>query len=201
MWRFTSQPRASVRPLLVAVSKLVLLIFALGITWYAGHRGIFFVDQSTIFDGGWRVLQGQVPYRDFYMTFGPFAFWVQAAFFKLCGVNFSSMVLGGAVVNVLATACVMRTAMILTGSIYSALIGGFVTAIWFQPPYGTLSVEQTAFLFACLALQCLQLPVDHPLPLQVGEFRLQGGGFVEVRFPGQFVNASAQAIFQAVEPR
>src|SRR5207253_2271320 len=45
---------------------------------------------------------------------------------------------------------------ILTGSIYSALIGGFVTAIWFQPPYGTLSVEQTAFLFACLALQCLQ---------------------------------------------
>src|SRR5690349_6323598 len=35
------------------------------VVWIVGHRGIFFYDQSGIFDGGWRLLQGQIIYRDF----------------------------------------------------------------------------------------------------------------------------------------
>lgn len=143
-------------PRVFLACKIAILIFAFGVTWYAGHRGVFLMDQSTIFDGGWRVLQGQVPYRDFYLAFGPLALWIQAGFFRIFSVNFSSMVVAAAIVNVIAAASVMRMAHLLwRGVTYWTLIPGWITAIWFQPPYGTLSVEQVAFLFNVLALQCL----------------------------------------------
>jgi hypothetical protein len=141
--------------LAIAITKAAILIFAFVLTWYSGHRGIFLFDQSAAFDGAWRILQGQVPYRDFYMAFPPIMFWIQAAFFKFAGLNFSSMVLAAAVVNVLATLSVMRmVGSLVTGSIFPTFLAGLVTAIWFQPPFGTLWMEQVAFLFACGALQC-----------------------------------------------
>ena len=48
-----------------------------------------------IFDGGWRILSGQVPYKDFLMAFGPLTFVMQAVAFKLFGVNWTSMVIAG----------------------------------------------------------------------------------------------------------
>jgi len=138
-----------------AITKVAILIFAFALTWYSGHRGLFLLDHSAVFDGAWRILQGQVPYRDFYMAFPPIMFWIQAAFFKFVGLNFSSMVLSAAVVNVLATASIMRIVHCLAiGSSLPTLIAGIVTAIWFQPPFGTLWMEQVAFLFACGALLC-----------------------------------------------
>ncbi|HEY6389691.1 MAG TPA: hypothetical protein VIX89_00345 [Bryobacteraceae bacterium] len=139
-----------------AVVKTAILVLAFTLTWYSGHRGLFLFDQSAGFDGAWRILQGQVPYRDFYMAFPPIMLWIQAAFFKVAGLNFSSMVLSAAVVNVLATASIMRiTGNLVTGaSNFPVLLAGLVTAIWFQPPFGTLWMEQVAFLFACGALQC-----------------------------------------------
>jgi len=137
-----------------AITKVAILIFAFAFTWYSGHRGLFLLDHSAVFDGAWRILQGQIPYRDFYMAFPPIMFWIQAALFKVAGLNFSSMVLSAAVVNVLATASIMRiVGRLVTWSNFPALLAGLITAIWFQPPFGTLWMEQVAFLFACGALQ------------------------------------------------
>jgi hypothetical protein len=141
--------------LATAVAQAAILIFAFAFTWYSGHRGLFLLDHSAVFDGAWRIVQGQIPYRDFYMAFPPIMFWIQAAFFKVAGLTFSSMVLSAAVVNVLATASIMRFVhLLVTGSSLPTLLAGIVTAIWFQPPFGTLWMEQVAFLFACGALQC-----------------------------------------------
>ena len=75
--------------------------------WIVGHRGIYLYDESTVFDGGWRILQGQVMYRDFFAPYGPVVFWLQSQFFRLMGVTFSSMVMAGGVVNAIAVACVI----------------------------------------------------------------------------------------------
>src|SRR5262245_14384958 len=72
------------------------------VVWIVGHRGVFFYDQSLIFDAGWRIVQGQVIYRDFFVPYGPIVFLIQALFFYLAGVDFSSMVLAAAVINALA---------------------------------------------------------------------------------------------------
>src|SRR5688572_16285307 len=64
---------------------LAVVAFAFVFVWFVGHRGVFLLDQSILFDGAWRVFQGQVPYRDFYSAFPPVAFFIQALFFRISG--------------------------------------------------------------------------------------------------------------------
>ena len=114
---------------------VMLAVFAFAFNWATGHRGIFLFDQSIIFDGGWRVLQGQTPYKDFLIPFGPVTFYVQALFFWLFGVNWSATVLPACVFNSLATLSVIRIVRLLGGgSRLLALCAGLATAICFQAP-------------------------------------------------------------------
>src|SRR4029453_13016434 len=86
----------------------VITLLAGEVVWIVGHHGLFLCDQSAMFDGAWRLMQGQVIYRDFYTTFGPVAFVIQWLFFRIWGVDFSSMVLSAAILTSLAAVCVMR---------------------------------------------------------------------------------------------
>jgi len=133
-------------------------ILAAWVVWVVGHRGVFLCDQSGMFDAAWRLVQGQVIYRDFYAPYPPVTFFIQSLFFRFAGVDFSSMVLAAAVVNALAAVCVMRIIRrLLPDSQFrpAALAGGIVTAVWFQAPFGTLWFEQTSFLFNLIALTLL----------------------------------------------
>ena len=111
------------------------------------------MDQSMVFDGGWRILLGQVPYRDFYMPFGPVTFYLQAFFFTLFGVNFTATVISAATMNLLATAVVMRILNVqYPGYRAAELAGGVLTAVAFQAIFGTLWLEQTAWFFSLVSL-------------------------------------------------
>ena len=140
-------------PWLWRLSNGAVAGFAFLLVWYCGHRGVFLQDQSMVFDGAWRLLQGQVPYRDTLYPFGPVTFLIQELFFKLFGVNFSATVISAAVLNAIAALIVVRIVRRLFPREKSiAVVAGVVTACWFQAPFGTLWFEQTAFFFALLAL-------------------------------------------------
>jgi hypothetical protein len=139
-----------------ALALLGLLSFSFLWVWSVGHRGLFMLDQSIVFDGAWRIVQGQVPYRDFVMPFGPVTFALCALMFRLRGVDFSSLVLTAALMSALATALAVRLSWLLTGgSRWLALLGGLMTAVWFQAPFGTPWMEQTGFLMDLIALACI----------------------------------------------
>jgi hypothetical protein len=136
----------------------VITILAGGVVWIVGHRGLFLFDQSVLFDGAWRLMQGQVIYRDFFTTFGPVAFVIQWLFFRIWGVDFSAMVLSAAILNSLAAVCVMRIIRRLLPDPQfrlAAIAGGILTGFWFQAPFGTLWFEQTSFFFNLIALTLL----------------------------------------------
>jgi 4-amino-4-deoxy-L-arabinose transferase-like glycosyltransferase len=142
--------------ILYLLACVILTAFAFAFNWATGHRGVFLLDQSIIFDGGWRILQGQTPYKNFLIPFGPVTFYVQALFFWLFGVNWSATVLPACVFNALATLSVIRIVRLLGGrSRLLALCAGLATAICFQAPFGTLFLEQTAMFFDLLALQAV----------------------------------------------
>ena len=48
-------------------------------------------DWTCIFEGGYRIFKGQIPYRDFFMPVGPVVFFVQAFFDFLFGPNLFAM--------------------------------------------------------------------------------------------------------------
>src|SRR5439155_26686546 len=68
----------------------------------------------------------------------------------------SAMVLSAAVLNAVATLCVIwLVCRLLPAQPVIAWIAGLLTAVWFQAPFGTLWFEQTAFFFNLLALVLL----------------------------------------------
>ncbi|MFH1313799.1 MAG: hypothetical protein ABIJ00_11320 [Candidatus Eisenbacteria bacterium] len=138
------------------VALLVLSGFAFYLTLKAGRRGFYPFDQSILFDGSYRVLSGQVPYRDFVLPFGPMAFWLHALFFKVLGVSYLSYIVGAAVINVVATLLsVIVVRLVLPSMRVLSYAGGLLTAVWFYPPFGTPWVDQTAFFFSFAALAVL----------------------------------------------
>lgn len=134
------------------VTAALVLTFSVVWVWHVGHRGLFLLDQSIVFDAAWRMSQGQVPYRDFFMPFGPVAFVLPALLFRWVSVSFSSLVAAACVLSLLATGISLRLAHRLTGSRALSLLAGALTAVWFQAPFGVPWMEQTAFFFDLVAL-------------------------------------------------
>jgi hypothetical protein len=139
-----------------------LALFAFVLCFYSGLRGLFPLDQSIVFDGAYRVLRGEVIYRDFVAPYGPVAFWYQALLFKIAGVNFYTYALGAALLNTLGALCAVAVLRrMFPDRFWTALAGGAITAAWLCAPFGTTYPEQTAFclLLAALALilQCSPL--------------------------------------------
>ncbi len=137
--------------------KVAILVVIAGWTWYTGHRGMFGFDQSIVFDGAWRICSGQVPYRDFHMAFTPLSFAIQAFFFQIAGVAWSATVISAAFVGCAAALSTMRTVRLLFGAEQRVLIAltGLLTGGFIQSVFGTLWIENTAFLFTLLGLQAV----------------------------------------------
>jgi hypothetical protein len=90
------------------------------------------------------------------MPFGPVTFALCALMFRVAGVNFSTLVLTAALVSFVATALALRVSWLLarrSGGL--ALLGGLMTAVWFQAPFGTPWMDQTGFLMNLIALWAL----------------------------------------------
>ena len=145
--------------MLPASMKIVLTVLIAATAYlfcfHVGQRGFFPLDQSIVFDGGWRIVQGQVPYEDFDVPFGPVSLWLHALFIKILGPTFFSYLFHAALIN--ASGCLLCIALVrlcLPRYPSLALVGGLVTAFWFYAPSGTPYMEQTAFFFALLALYC-----------------------------------------------
>ena len=139
-----------------------LLAFAVGLwtfgwTYICGQRGLFISDQTVVFDAGWRILCGQVPFKDFFMGPGVLAPAIEAVFLRLLGVNWTSMVISSATVGLLAALSTMRIIRLYFGFDRRglALLGGLLVGSFFQAIFGTLVWEEAAFLFTLFGIQAV----------------------------------------------
>ena len=151
------------------------------LAYHYGHIGFMPLDESIVFDGGYRVLSGQLPHRDFHTPNGVVPILIQALFFKALGVTWSAYCAHAAIWNGLFALAVY--ALLRTLDAPRPLAGFYATlsAVVFYPPFGVPYMEQHAFFFSLLALLCAVRAVTHggraALPLWgwVGPLVLLGG--------------------------
>ncbi len=130
-----------------------LTLFAWFFPLYLGTKGFVFFDMSILIDGAWRILLGQVPYRDFSVLYGPLPFYMQALFLKIFKGQLFSAVAHAAFMNVLATGLVFWTARkFLKSSLILSTGAGFLTALWFYAPLSWPWFDVTGALFLLAAL-------------------------------------------------
>jgi hypothetical protein len=86
-------------------------------------------DEGFILSGSIRVLSGDVPYRDFYRTYGPAQFYVLATLFKVFGPS----VLVERLWDLLIRACTVLVIYLIVDSAWNrvrALFTAFLSSIW-----------------------------------------------------------------------
>ncbi len=95
---------------------LLLLVSVLGfaLCWQIGRIGYLPLDQSIVFDGAWRVVSGQVPWRDFITPNGLSPILMQALVFQLFGVSWATYVGHAAALNAVGSGAVYRVSALLS---------------------------------------------------------------------------------------
>src|SRR5262245_38360775 len=92
--------RANVKISLVhLIFYFVIFIFGAAFNQYYGNYGYMPNDLSMIYNGAWRVLNGQVPYRDFWLPHDTLPIIFQAAMFKALGMSWTTYVLHASLLN------------------------------------------------------------------------------------------------------
>ncbi len=135
-----------------AAALAVLAAWGFALSLVHGCDGFLPLDQSIVFDGGWRVLGGQVPYRDFTLPCGVVPIVMQAALFRLCGVSWRVYAAHAALLDGLFAAASYVLVRLCGGGRVVAFLAGALGAIVLYPPFGAPFPDQHAFFFAFLAI-------------------------------------------------
>ena len=78
---------------------IFILVFSIIVNQYYATLGTFPLDTFYHFDLGYRILRGDVPFTDIWMVSGVFVNYLQAFFFYIFGINWTSYVLHASVIN------------------------------------------------------------------------------------------------------
>lgn len=129
-----------------------LVVFGTALGLHYARMGFMPLDQSISFDGGWRILNGEVPFRDYTAPNGFPVHALQAAFFALFGVNWLAYCLHAAVFNGLFAALVDRLLLLVGSGRWISSAFALLSAVVFYPPFGLPYMDQHAFFFSLAAL-------------------------------------------------
>jgi hypothetical protein len=130
------------------------LLLALGTALCLNHGRVGFMplDQSIVFDGAWRLLCGQRPFRDFVVPSGLVPMVMQAAFFKALGVTWFSYCLHAALVNGFFSVASFALLRRMGAARALAFFYAVASAIVFYTPFGVPFMDQHAFFFFLLTV-------------------------------------------------
>ena len=78
---------------------IFLAISAFFINYYYGFIGIMPMDNTVLFNGGYRVLKGYIPFTDYWLVTGPLLDYINALFFKLFGVSWRTYIIHSSIIN------------------------------------------------------------------------------------------------------
>ncbi|MCX5714231.1 MAG: hypothetical protein NT033_05380 [Candidatus Omnitrophica bacterium] len=126
---------------------VIIFIFAVIICLYYGRRGFMPLDHSIIFDGAWRIISGQVPFRDFTAPNGIVPIFIQSVFFRLFGVSWFIYVLHAALVNGIFCVLVFVLLRLFRASKPLSFFYAFLSGIIYYPPMGVPFADQHALIF------------------------------------------------------
>ena len=133
-------------------SYIILAIFSLFINQYIANRGAFPIDSFLIFDAAYNIVEGNHPFKDYWLITGPFVDYVQSLFFLLFGVSWTSYVLHASVVNMALTLFSYYYFLKIGLKNFYAFIYSLGIAILAYPSIGTPFVDHHSVILCIMAV-------------------------------------------------
>lgn len=137
----------------------ILILFSVAITFYSGYRGVFPLDSFLIFDGGYKILNGFHPFKNYWSITGPFLDYVQSSLFFLFGVNWNSYILHSALINVLLSTISFYFFIKLGLNIFFSFTYALSIALLAYPSVGSPFMDHHAAIFSLISLIFLILAI------------------------------------------
>jgi len=138
---------------------ITLSLFSFSMNIYYGNVGVFPIDTFAYFDTAYNILLNKHPFKDIWITTGPFVDYVQAFFFKLFGIHWFSYLLHASFFNFLITITIFFTLKRLgLDSKYSFLYSISVATLCY-PVAGTPFAYQHSFILSIISLMILLLAI------------------------------------------
>jgi len=78
---------------------LILIIFSFLVNFYYSSFGIEPMDSFVLFNGGFKVLNGLIPFKDYWLVTGPLMDYLNAFFFKIFDVSWTSYIIHSSLTN------------------------------------------------------------------------------------------------------
>ena len=138
----------------------IILIISIFSVWYFGFVNINPIDNFTIYNSGFLILKGNVPFKDYWVTTGPLLDFLQFLIFKLYGVNWGSYVLHAAIVNSLFTVLLYYVFRKFNLEKKFSFIYSTSTGLIFYSQLGTPFVDHHSSLFSILSILFLILGIN-----------------------------------------
>ena len=71
---------------------ILVILISFSVNFYFGHQGLMPLDDLQNFNSGFRVLNGDFPFRDYYSITGPILDIWQGNIYKILGVNGNALI-------------------------------------------------------------------------------------------------------------
>ena len=133
---------------------LTLIIFSFFVNFYYSSFGIEPVDSFVLFNGGFKVLNGLIPFKDYWLVTGPLMDYLNAFFFKLFDVSWKSYVIHSSLTNALIAVLIFTLFKTLGLNRIYNLIYTLMFSLLMYPNVGVPFVDHHATIFVLSAF-CL----------------------------------------------
>ena len=131
---------------------VILLVFSISFNQYYGYIGVFPIDSFLIFNSGYDVLNGYLPFKDYWTIKGPLLDIIQAFFFKIFGVSWFSYVIHASVFNFIITIATFYTLIKFELNINYCFFYALLVSILAYPTAGTPFSDHHVTILSIIAL-------------------------------------------------
>ena len=130
---------------------IIIILFSFSINFYYSKLGVFPIDTFLHYDSAYRILENEIPFRDYWIVSGLVVDVIQSIFFKLFGTNWFAYILHSSIFNCLVALFTYFFLIELKLNKFKATFYTFSFAILAYTISGTPFVDHHAAFFLLIA--------------------------------------------------
>ncbi len=132
--------------------KIFLIFFAIVFNQYYGYQGILPIDSFLVFNSGFDLMNGYLPFKDYWTIKEPFIDFLQAIFFKIFGVSWFSYVLHASIFNAIITISTFFILKKFNLKLNFCFFYSFCVAVLTYPTAGTPFSDHHTLILSLISL-------------------------------------------------
>ena len=132
------------------LAVLIVGVFSFFINYYYGFIGVMPMDNFVLYNGGYRVLSGYVPFNDYWLVTGPLLDYLNALFFYINGTNWKTVIIHSSLFNLIISVITYYLFKELGLQKKFSVIYSILFSILFYPIVGTPFVDHHSTFFLIL---------------------------------------------------